>query len=83
MQQFLSPNAKELKKSFRELCLHAQDPLKSKQNCLDIFYAVECGLKAIIIENEFKYLSEKYKTHDLDILIDKVPLHWKKNTIQT
>ena len=70
---FIAPTTRELIKAFKEFRSHAGDALKSKQCCLDFFYAVECGLKAILIQQKFNdRLPENFKTHDINKLIDNI-----------
>lgn len=64
----------ELWSAFRGFKNHANTATTNRYTCLDILYAVECGLKALVL-SEKKYVStdqlgEKLKTHDIIKIAD-------------
>lgn len=65
----LYANSAELRSAFFGFKQHAPDAKHSRFACLDAFYAVECGLKALILiqhkSNISKELRDKLITHNL------------------
>lgn len=64
----------ELKAAFEGFKKHANKAAINRYTCLDILYAVECGLKALVL-CEKKYestdkLGEKLKTHNINDIAD-------------
>lgn len=64
------PSYIELKKATQEIKKHIQQSKSKRYISLDLFYAVECGLKALLLQ-ENKHFREEYKTHDLNQLARK------------
>lgn len=65
----LQAHYRELLSAFWGFKAHAPNADTSRYNCLDAFYAVECGLKALVLcERQFAsttILQEDLKTHSL------------------
>lgn len=61
------PNFKELKNAAQEIKLHIKNSEINRYIAMDLFYGVECGLKALLIRNN-KPFKESYKTHNINKL---------------
>lgn len=67
------PTYIELKKVTLEIQKHIQHSTSPRYVSLDLFYAVECGLKALLLHKDSQF-KEDYKTHDLNKLAMKCNL---------
>ena len=77
------PTYTELKKATIEIRKHIQGSQSPRYVSLDLFYAVECGLKALLLHKDGQF-KESYKTHDLNMLAKVCSLSLKiPNKINT
>lgn len=77
------PTYKELKKATLEIKKHIHHSRSPRYISLDLFYAVECGLKALLLHKDGQ-LKKSYKTHDLTELATECRLSLKiPNKINT
>lgn len=64
----------ELRSAFRGFKNHANTATTNRYTCLDILYAVECGLKALVLSEKrcdsTDKLDERLKTHDINKIAD-------------
>lgn len=62
-----TPTYRELKSATQEIGKHVQHSKSDRYIAMDLFYAVECGLKALLLykNNNFQ---DNYKTHDINEL---------------
>lgn len=65
----LHPHVRELRSAFLGFKSHAPNASTNSYNCLDACYAVECGLKALVLSEKWltstEMLQDDLKTHCL------------------
>lgn len=75
-----TPTYQELKYATQEIGKHVQNSKSNRYIAMDLFYAVECGLKALLLSANSNF-QDSYKTHDINELAQLCNFPLKINTI--